>query len=159
MTCRSSPVMPLALGAYPGPPGRSVFPHFEGRYGMFAETEGSALPPWPRSSVRYGIRFQKFPWWFQLSVLFSLLPVLGADAVRLQAAVTALVSCPQLPLVLWNLLQRSSESGLKMNLWECLLPVSGVFEGLGPVCQLLGNRLAILLLRSAAGGSQLQTVE
>lgn len=127
---------------------------------MFTETEGSALVPWPHSSVRYGIWFQKFPWWFQLPVLFFLPPPpLGADAGMLQAAVIALVFCPLLPLVPWNLLQRNSESGLKMNLWEYFLPVSGVFEDLGPTCQLLGNRLAILLLRSAVGRSQLQTVE
>ena len=56
------------------------------------------------------------------------LPLLGADAVMLQAAAIALGSSPQLPLVPCNFLQRNSESGLKMNLWEYFLPVSGVFE-------------------------------
>ena len=126
---------------------------------MFTETEGSALVPWPHSSVRYGIRFQKFPWCFSYLCCSFCLPLLRADAVMLQAAVIALGSSPQLPLVPWNLLQRNSESGLKMNLWEYFLPISGVFEDVGPMCQLLGNRLAILLLRSAVGRSQLQTAE
>lgn len=97
---------------------------------MFTETEGSALVPWPHSSVRYRIWFQKFPGGFSyLCFLFFLSPLPGCWYRMLQAAVV--LSCSaQLPPFLEFCLE-NSESGLKMNLWEYFLPVSGVFEDLG----------------------------
>lgn len=122
----SSPVMPCTLGSIEVLTWTSrkvSFPHFEGRCGMFTGARGSV--PWypgPHSSVRYGIWFKKFP--LVVSVICAVLSVSPSWVLMQDAAgcCDCSVFCPSCLWFPGILLQKNSESGLKMNLWEYFLP-------------------------------------